>query len=227
MTEHAQQVLPGSAVGDGTAPARPSTLRKVQQIFDAARTVFLEFGYDASSMEVIAKRAGVSKATVYAHFTNKEDLFEAMIRQECQGIADGIYQPDANSEDLAGELRKMARNVTALFAGGDGLAVYRILVPVAPRFPRLGEVFYAEGPLSGRENFAEFLRLAHQRGRLKIPNPTLAAEQFMSLIRGDLALDAMLLVAPRPQEEVEALIEGGIAVFLNAYRADPAPQTPS
>lgn len=223
MMENQHRAAPGSAPGDMPSPARPSTLRKVRQVFDAARAVFLEFGYDASSMEAIAKRARVSKATVYAHFTNKEDLFEAMIRHECRTITDGIYRPDASSDDLAGELRIMARNVTALFTGGDGLALYRILVPVAPRFPRLGEVFYAEGPLYGRQSFAAFLREAHLLGRLTVPDPDLAAEQFMALIRGDLDLDATLMLVPRPERDVEALIEGGIALFLCAYRAEPAP----
>lgn len=227
MTEHEQQELPGGAPGDVAALARPSTLRKVQQIFDAARTVFLEFGYDASSMEVIAKRAGVSKATVYAHFTNKEDLFEAMIRQECRTITDGIYKPDASSDDLAGELRKMAWNITAMFVGGDGLALYRILVPVAPRFPRLGAILYTEGPLAGRQTFAAFLREAQGRGRLTVPDPDLAAEQFISLIRGDLDLDGTLMLAPRPKRDVEALIEGGIRLFLGAYRAEPTPRPPT
>lgn len=218
----------GAATAGALSP-RPSTLRKVRQIFEAARAVFMEFGYDASSMEVIAKQAGVSKATVYAHFTSKEDLFEALIRHECEIIRASIYMPDARNEDLAGELRKMARNITELFTREDGLALYRILVPVARRFPRLGEIFYCEGPQIGRAAFAAFLRDAQQRGRLTMPDIDLAAEQFMSLIRGDLDLEGSLLRTPRAEPQIEALIEGGISLFLTAYgpaaqpAATPAP----
>ncbi len=211
-----------SAATTGALAPRPSTLRKVRQIFDAARAVFMEFGYDASSMEVIAKRAGVSKATVYAHFTSKEDLLEALIRHECQIIGASIYVPDAANADLAGELRKMARNITELFIREDGLALYRILVPVARRFPRLGEIFYAEGPQIGRARFSAFLCEAQRLGRLHVPEPELAAEQFMSLIRGDLDLEASLLRPPRTEPQIKALIEGAISLFLHAY----GPATP-
>lgn len=218
-----ESALAPSPATAGALSPRPSTLRKVRQIFDAARAVFMEFGYDASSMEVIAKRAGVSKATVYAHFTNKEDLFEALIRHECEIIRASIYMPDARSEDLAGELRKMARNITELFVREDGLALYRILVPVARRFPRLGEIFYSEGPQIGRASFTAFLCEAQRRGRLNVPEPELAAEQFMSLIRGDLDLEASLLRTPRPEPQIKALIEGAISLFLHAYGPAAAP----
>ncbi len=205
---------------------RPSSVRKVQQIYDAASAVFMELGYDGASMEAIAKRSGVSKATVYAHFANKEDLFAALIRHECAIISGGIYRPNATSPDLAEELRRMARNITALFVAENGLSLYRILIPVAPRFPRLGEIFHREGPLTVRQIFATFFREAHALGRLAIPDPDLAAQQFMSLIRGDLDFDQMLMLPMRPERDVEALVEGGIRLFLEAYRSGaeaPAP----
>lgn len=227
MTAHTDEAGPTGAAAGGPLPTRPSTLRKVRQVFEAARAVFMEFGYDASSMEVIAKRAGVSKATVYAHFTNKEDLFEALIRHECEAIRSGIYTPDAGSDDLADELRKMARNITALFLAKNGLGLYRILVPVAPRFPRLGEILYDEGPLAGRRTFAAFLREAHGRGRLVVPDADLAAQQFMALVRGDLDFDSMLMLAPRTDWDVDAQIEGAIAMFLKAYAVPATPGPPA
>lgn len=226
MTPDSKPAGPGDMAPASALPTRPSTLRKVRQIFDAARAVFLEFGYDASSMEVIAKQAGVSKATVYAHFTNKEDLFEALIRHECQNIRDSIYKPDPDTADVAGELRKMARNITDLFIRQDGLALYRILVPVAPRFPRLAAIFYREGPEIGRQTFATYLQEAERQGRLTVPDAELAAEQFIALIRGDLDLDSTLMAAPRAAERIDALIDGGIRVFLSAYGPAATPATP-
>lgn len=227
MTPISKPTAPDKGAAPPPLTTRPSTLRKVRQICEAARAVFMEFGYDASSMEVIAKRAGVSKATVYAHFTNKEDLFEVLIRNECQNIRDSIYKPDPENEDVAGELRKMARNITDLFVRQDGLALYRVLVPVAPRFPHLGAIFYTEGPEIGRQTFSAYLREAERRGRLRMPDPELAAEQFVSLIRGDLDLDSTLMRAPRPAEHIDALVEGGVHLFLCAYGPTATPPAPA
>ena len=67
-----------------TATAGPgSRAAKPQQILDAARALFLKDGFSATSMDAVAKAAGVSKATVYAHYKSKEELFAAMIGAEC------------------------------------------------------------------------------------------------------------------------------------------------
>src|SRR5271169_6014472 len=58
--------------------------RKVESILAAAKRTFLAGGFGAVSMDTIAREAGVSKATVYAHFSGKEDLFGAVIGRECE-----------------------------------------------------------------------------------------------------------------------------------------------
>lgn len=199
--------------------AEKSLNKKGLQIFAGARTVFLESGYDASTMDAIARGAGVSKATLYAHFANKEDLFEAMIRQECRAIGGRIYKPDATRRDIRHELLEMARNISAIFTAQDGLDLYRVLVPVAPRFPRLAQAFYDEGPGVCYQQFSAFLRALCDQGRLQIPDVDLAAEQFMSLIRGDMDLSGALALPPRPPEAVETLIRSGITMFLDYYGA--------
>src|ERR1700737_1651174 len=57
---------------------------KAESILAAAKRSFLAAGFGAVSMDAIAREAGVSKATVYAHFAGKEELFGAMIGRECE-----------------------------------------------------------------------------------------------------------------------------------------------
>src|SRR3982074_2269723 len=64
---------------------------KRRQIVEGARQVFLAQGFDAASMGEIARVAGVSKGTLYVYFKSKEELFEAIVRQECQANAEQIF----------------------------------------------------------------------------------------------------------------------------------------
>src|ERR1700745_958018 len=64
---------------------------KRRQIVDGARQIFLARGFDAASMMEIAKAAGVSKGTLYVYFENKEDLFQAIVHQECHAHAAQIF----------------------------------------------------------------------------------------------------------------------------------------
>ena len=78
----------GILVRVGAASNKDSAKRR--QIVDGARAVFLSRGFDAASMNDIARAAGVSKGTLYVYFRHKEQLFEAIVDQECEAQAEGI-----------------------------------------------------------------------------------------------------------------------------------------
>ncbi|WP_420133257.1 TetR/AcrR family transcriptional regulator [Rhodopseudomonas sp.] len=196
--------------------------RKGQQILEAARTVFLEAGFDTSSMDAIARQAGVSKATLYAHFENKEDLFEALIRFECQTIGANFYRPDPLAEAWADELEKLATNLRKLFSENDVPAVYRIIVPVASRFPRLAQIFFEEGPGAAIRDTMAYLETLCEAGHLQIPDLEIAAEQFIFLVSGDLELRGALSLPRRPAEKGRELTRSSIAMFIQYY-SKPAP----
>ena len=69
------------------APGRPKDLAKRQSILDAAKILFLSKGFASTSMDAVANLAGVSKLTVYSHFTDKETLFSAYLAElEAKGL---------------------------------------------------------------------------------------------------------------------------------------------
>ena len=67
-----------------TGPGRPKDQAKRLAILEAAKTLFMRNGYEGSSMDAIAAEAGVSKLTVYNHFTDKETLFSAAVKSKCE-----------------------------------------------------------------------------------------------------------------------------------------------
>ncbi|MFG1241351.1 TetR/AcrR family transcriptional regulator [Xanthobacter versatilis] len=201
-------------------PQDASSLRpKAREALAAARAVFLEVGYDGASMDAIARVGALSKATLYAHFSNKAALFEELIRVECRAVNANLYVPDPKSANVSKELRKVAANYRGIFADREGLDIFRILIPVAPRFPRLAQVFNDEGPGAAIHQIAGYLRALSDAGRLRIPDPELAAHQFLALVTEDIKLSGALGFPSPSGRAADRLIESGIAMFLGFYKA--------
>lgn len=196
--------------------------RKYRQILEAARTLFVELGFDATSMDMIARQAGVSKATLYVHFASKDDLLVTLVDEECRRLGpQALWQPQDGPLDLEQALSAIAESYTAFFLDDRGLGMHRLIMTTAPRFPKLAEVFLAAGPRRCEQEVEGFLKLAVERGALVIPNIALAATQFLSLVQGRMHLRWELSLNPPTRAEYQALIEGGIRVFLAAYRPTP------
>jgi AcrR family transcriptional regulator len=190
---------------------------KVRQILAAARKVFMEQGYGAASMDAIARQAPVSKATLYTHFDGKAALFAALIVMECKHLAGEIGQRAIDEPDIRVALRSLAEDFNNLLCSGESLAMYRIVVAEAPRFPELGRIFYDSGPKIMIDRIADLLAAAGKRGLLKIHDARAAAIQFISLVRGETHLTNILGVAPAANTIAEAYIESCVELFLAGY----------
>jgi TetR/AcrR family transcriptional regulator, mexJK operon transcriptional repressor len=203
------------------AGARDAGNARVQRILAAARTLFLRLGYGETSMDAIARHAGVSKATLYSHFAGKDALFAALIVGECRHLSDQIGRRALDEPDIRGALLQVAHDFNNLLCTGYGLTMYRIVVAEVPRFPELGRVFYDCGPTIMIDRLANLLHQAADRGLLKIGDPRIAAIQFISLIRGELHLTRVLglkKASKNPADYVEASVD----LFLAGYRAGEA-----
>lgn len=206
-----------------TAPADVEN-PKVRQVLEAAHALFLELPYDAVSTDAIAKAARISKTTMYVYFPSKEALFSALVRDNCEQTAQSILNSASDSHDVEEALRGIAHKFTAMFATTDALAFYRTIIAQVPRFPELGRIFYESGPKAILERVELFLRDANARGDLAVPDPALAASQFLQLISVDIPLTGLLALEPLTTDRVTATIESGLALFLKGYRPSSPPE---
>ena len=201
------------------APDRSNA--KVRQLLDSAYKLFLAQPYDAVSTDAIARDAKVSKATLYAHFASKEALFAALVEEQCIAISGDIWIEAPGSEDVKAVLQTIARNFVGMFITGKAMGLYRIIVAEVPRFPELGRGFFEAGPRTLHGRIGDFLRNADERGLLVVPDPHLAAVQFIALISCEIPLHGMLALEPMPPAEVQKRVDSGIAMFLAAYAVRP------
>jgi TetR/AcrR family transcriptional repressor of mexJK operon len=190
---------------------------KVRQILDAARKIFMQLGFGAASMDAIARQAGVSKATLYTHFDGKDALFAALIVAECKHLSGQIGQRAFDEPNIRMALRSLAEDFNNLLCTDQSLAMYRIVVAEAPRFPELGRIFYDSGPKVMIDRIADLLARADTRGLLDIGNAHIAAIQFISLVRGDSHLTRILGVTPAAKKVAAGYIDSGVDLFLAGY----------
>lgn len=197
--------------------------RKRRAILTSATEVFLAQGYLGTSMDEIASGAGVSKQTVYKHFTDKERLFVAIVTTTVDEVSDPVYEEVlrlADSGDVEADLRDLARRQLQRVMEPRLLALRRLLIGEAMRFPELGEAFYARGPGRTIAALADaFARLA-ERGVLVLPDPGLAAAQFNWLVMAASINEAMLR-GPRAapsRSELRRRADAGVTTFLAAHR---------
>src|SRR5690242_7178872 len=109
-------------IGTAAVAERPSP--KGQQILAAAGRRFMAQGYGATSMDGVAREAGVSKATLYAHFASKQELFAAIIGAACRRHAETLSTPDLEHHDLRDALRQIGREFLDLLLSPNAVAIY-------------------------------------------------------------------------------------------------------
>ncbi len=191
---------------------------KAEIVLAAAKRAFLAGGFGAVSMDMIAREAGVSKATVYAHFGCKEELFGAVIERECEQRFAGLSADELDPGDLRASLTVLGRRFLELVLSPDAIALHRIILGEVSRFPVLGEVFWRAGPERNQRQIEAFLVSAAAGGALAGRDSRLAAEQFVSLVRGEIQLRQLLRLEAEPsRRQIDAAVAGAVDTFLRAY----------
>lgn len=209
-----------------TAYAEPLAGSKRGQILAAAGVLFRDQGYGAASMDAIAREANVSKATLYAHFTGKEQLFAEVVGVECRRFAERLAALDLDRLPVKEALRRVGRNFVEFILQPHVLATHRIVVAEAQRFPGLGRIFFESGPKRVLGQLAAYLERASQRGELQVADPRVAAQHLLELSKGSLHMCRLLCVPEEeaPQRDLDALVEDAVEVFCRAYAPRAADQ---
>ena len=194
---------------------------KRRQIVEGARSVFMAHGFDAASMGEIARAAGVSKGTLYVYFENKERLFDAIVGQECQAHAEGIFKFDLANHDVDAVLTRLGiAYVQFLCRPGGPSSTLRTVIAIAERMPEVGRHFYETGPAHGIALLASYLSAQVAAGVLAVEDCEIAAAQFMDACQSTLFKPVLFNFGATPTpERIEHVVKIAVRTFLAAYRA--------
>ncbi len=209
----------GQSLSDAATECSPKRL----QVLDAAEKLFLAYGYGAVSMDAVARSAGVSKATLYAHFTSKDQLF-AMIVSE-RGVVAQIEDllPPGPVTDLRAALEAIGQRVLSFMMSPRTLSIFRITIAESVRFPELGAAFHAAGPQRFCDRVGGWLTVQQAAGLIGPADLDVATQQFMALLRSSLFLRASLGLPPEPTtHDIQATVAAAVDTWLAAFGAKVA-----
>jgi AcrR family transcriptional regulator len=192
---------------------------KRRQILDGARAVFLSQGFDAASMGEIAKAAGVSKGTLYVYFENKEELFEAMVHEQCEVQAEGLFNLDPDDDDVGAVLTRLGIGFVAFLCQPEKASPLRTVIAIADRMPEIGKKFYETGPACGIAMLAAYIERQADAGVLAVDDCEIAAAQFLDMCQSTLFKPVLFNFAPPPsRERIEHVVKLAVRTFLAAYK---------
>jgi AcrR family transcriptional regulator len=209
-----------AAVATRPAPDASEDSAKRRQIIDGARAVFLAQGFDAASMGEIARKAGVSKGTLYVYFDNKEELFEAIVHEQCQVQAEGLFDFDPTDADVESVLMRLGINFVRFLCEPGKASPLRTVIAIADRMPEIGKKFYESGPACGIARLAGYIKAQVDAGVLAVDDCEVAAAQFLDACQSTLFKPVLFNFAPPPSpKRIAHVVRIAVRTFLAAYRA--------
>lgn len=191
---------------------------KRRQILDGAHKVFMDLGFDGASMGEIARVAGVSKGTLYVYFTDKSQLFGAVVEREA--IDQGRFNFDLGpGRDAETTLRQFGQAYIEILCRPQGGSAIRTVMAIAERMPDVGRQYFKHVIDRTTRELAAYLDSEVAANRLSIDDTQLAAQQFMLTCQAQLFLPFILQVTPPPSRaQIAKVVASATRMFLAAYR---------
>ncbi|MHC3124658.1 TetR/AcrR family transcriptional regulator [Acinetobacter sp. GN11] len=189
---------------------------KDQKILDAATKFFLTHGFSGTTTDMIQKEAGVSKATMYGCYKNKEVMFAAVIERQCTNMQEQIILVETKAENLRSALTEIGKTYLRFILSHSGLAFFRVCIAEAVRFPELSEKFFQVGPQRLANIIAGYLEKSAKNDEIELNSSSeIAANIFLSLLRSDAHLKCLthpnFLIS---DSEISSWVEYAVDLFM-------------
>lgn len=203
----------------GGRPSRQQSAALRARILDTATRHFLAQGYGATSIDAIARDARISKRTFYDRFDGKPALFAAVVHHIIERLRPPQGLPSFGRAGLDEVLRRLAALILRAALAPDALALHRLMVAEAPRFPQLAAALDAEGSTQEAIGLiAGVLEREARAGRLELRDPRFAAEQFLYMVMTIPQRRAAGLGTPMTAAELDRWARDVVDLFLDGCR---------
>src|SRR3954463_9064764 len=198
---------------------RPANEALGQTIIDAARELFVELGFQATTLDKVAQRAKISKLSIYRHFENKEALFGAAMAAGCHQS----FAPPALLEGADGSVEDQPMGVGSsllrTLLRRDVRSVEAMIMADKTNQKSLSKLHYEARPAHVIAQIEALLRQLHAKALLNVPNPLWSARLFAALFKGsDLLMIARFDQAKAEDDnEIESYCRSAVAMFIAAH----------
>ncbi|WP_068273619.1 TetR/AcrR family transcriptional regulator C-terminal domain-containing protein [Aldersonia kunmingensis] len=213
MTPAATNQRPG--VG---RPTQEQAQQRQEELLDCALDVFVENGFERSTIDAIAAAAGMAKRTIYARYPDKASLFEAAVQRAVDRWVVPIETlRNAETDGLEATLVAIATIRFERFTSADGVALQRILNAEGYRFPELYRLAFDQGTVPALQVIADVLRGHAASGEIEIDEPEVVAGAFLAMTVGGPVTGVAWGLVSDPKV-VEHRIRLCVRLFLDGVR---------
>lgn len=201
---------------------KPRARAKREQILSGAKTVFLREGFAATSTDVIAREAGVSKRTLYAYYPSKEELFSDVLRgltieNPQTRVLEAVRQVDPKScEELREMLVGLGEKIISTMMEPAYLALLRTIIADSHRFPKLSEIFRSTVPERSIKEGSAMMKRAQENGIAAEGDPEVMIRMFMGPLLSYAVVDGLFRPDGDPQPPTTEKIEQIVDLYLKA-----------
>lgn len=202
-------------------PGRPKDVSKRDALLDAGRRLLLDRGPEVTTEE-IAFDAGVSKSTLYANFSGKEDLIEAVLHREAERtITDDDFASLFDTQISAATIIELGLRYVRFVNSRDLLRWDRVIASLEASNPGVAGKFFALGPGRAQRLLETMLEKAVAEGIIRVGSVRVAADQLAGLWLGFSNLEIKLGVRPELSDrEIREQVEAGVNIFMQYYSVD-------
>lgn len=207
--------LPSGPASSG----RPVDRSKDIAILQAARHILLFEGVVALTMEAVATTAGVSKATLYSRFGNRNALIEAVLRAQSDFFVESLSPSVQNAAQTFAALESFSLRLLQYLFSEDHLCLMKMLQGHQDVSAELRQRMYESGPMATCQVVEAWLSQAHHAGLIECPQPALSAELLYGMLVGMDMLRTLFQQAPkRKPDDLPGHVRTVVTMFLRLHQ---------
>ena len=213
-------------------PGRPKSEEKRMAILYAAADLFLNRGFSQTSVEEVARHSGVSKQTVYSHFSNKDALFTAVIEAKCEQYKFFADHEPEKHQTLEQVLTEMARQCVALFHDEEVIAMYSTVIAEGRNTPHVADLFYQAGPQASIRSLSRLIAALSREetsqntsnaSPISEKNANMLALDFYNMMKSEFHVRSLMglpysLSKQRQSELIDAVVQKTLVLYHHFYK---------
>lgn len=197
-------------------------LARRESILAAAGELFLEKGFEQTTLSDIVQRSGGSRRTLYEHFGSKEGLLAAIIKERTCRVWQALELPGEDRSPAEEDLLIIGTSFFRAVVEPQSIALFRIMVAEGARIPAMAELFLDSGPRKLRGRLKELFALGQAEGKFRGGAPEDLAQAFLGLIVADFHLrQALGQPADLDDAAVERHVRSAVEIFLRGVCGHP------
>ncbi|MEO1766277.1 TetR/AcrR family transcriptional regulator [Thiobacter aerophilum] len=163
---------------------RPIDRSKDGAILRAARALLFTHGPQAVTMEAVAQRAGISKATLYTRHPDRYHLLRAVVARESFALSRSLEQAPRDLNELRAALVSFLTDLATFLVSKHHQRLMQAMALPASALARARQTIYRNGPQRTQRMLADYLEAAAAQGLIACPDPAHSAELLLGMMMG-------------------------------------------